>query len=170
MTGELLDAYTIQKRLKGSMKFVEVTCELAALHDLDRILETITSRVCEALRCERASLFLYDAATKTLRTHIATELEIEEIRIPIGEGVTGWVAQERAVANISKPQSDDRWNSSFDLRTGFQTRNILAAPLISTHDERLIGVLQLLNKEEDEFDAFDEQLMQAFALHAAIAL
>lgn len=170
MTGELLDADTMQKRLNGSMKLVEVTCELAALHDLDRILETITSRVCEALRCERASLFLYDDATKMLRTHIATELEIEEIRIPIGEGVTGWVAQERAVANISNPASDDRWNSAFDRRTGFQTRNILAAPLISTHDERLIGVLQLLNKDDESFDAFDEQLMQAFALHASIAL
>lgn len=170
MTGEVLDLETIQKRLNGSMKLVEVTCELAGLHDLDRILETITSRVCEALRCERASLFLFDEATKTLHTRVATELEIEEIRTPIDNGIAGWVARHRAVANIGDPSSDVRWNASFDRRTGFQTRNVLAAPLVSAHDDRLIGVLQLLNKHDEEFDAFDEQLVQAFASHAATAL
>ncbi|MGE3313468.1 MAG: PP2C family protein-serine/threonine phosphatase [Planctomycetaceae bacterium] len=170
MTGELLDADTMQKQLSGSMKLVEVTCELAALHDLDRILETVTSRVCEALRCERASLYLYDEAKQTLRTHVATELEIAEIRTPVESGVTGWVARQREVANIRDPQSDERWNSSIDRKTGFQTKNILAAPLISVHDDRLIGVLQLLNKNDGCFDAFDEQLVQAFALHAATAL
>ena len=60
-----------------------------------------------------------------MHTRIATELEIEEIRSPIERGVTGWVARNREVANIADPASDPRWNSSFDKRTGFQTRNIL---------------------------------------------
>jgi len=170
MPGDRLDSSETQQRLNGSMQLVQVTCELAALHDLDGILEMIATRVCEALSCERASLYLYDEDAQELYTRVVTELEIEEIRTPIENGITGWVARRRRVANIPDPHVDARWNSSVDRRTGFRTRNVLAAPLISVHDDRLVGVLQLLNKESGEFDAFDEQLIQAFASHAAVAL
>ena len=167
---EPIDPELLQQRLNGSMKLVETTCQLAAQHDLQQILETVTTSVCEALSCERASLYLYDEARKELFTRVVTELEIEEIRSSVDHGITGWVARRRMVANIPDPHIDARWNSAIDRKTGFHTRNILAAPIISAHDSRLIGVLQLLNKEGGSFDSFDEQLLQAFASHAATAL
>ena len=165
-----LDPEVLQQRLAGSMKLVEVTCKLAAQHGLDQVLQTVTSSVCEALACERASLYLYDEKRQELFTRVVTELEIEEIRSSIENGITGWVARRRKVANIPDPHHDARWNSSIDRKTGFRTRNILAAPILSAHSDRLIGVLQLLNKEQGSFDDFDEQLVQAFASHAAVAL
>ena len=167
---EILDPETLQKRLNGSVKLVETTCRLAAQHDLDQILELVTSSVCEALDCERASLYLYDEEHGEVYTRVVTELEIEEIRSSIENSITGWVARRRKIANIPDPFVDARWNSAIDKITGFHTLNILAAPLISTHDDRLVGVLQLLNKREGSFDEFDEQLIQAFASHAATAL
>eukprot|EP00913_Durusdinium_trenchii_P010863 g10192.t1 len=143
---------------------------LAALHDLDKILQTITAGACEALSCERASLYLYDDDQQELYTRVVTELEIEEIRSSIDFGITGWVARRKQVANIPDPRVDARWNSSIDRKTGFQTRNILASPLVSQHDDRLVGVLQLLNKRDGSFDEFDEQLLEAFGQHAATAI
>lgn len=164
------DVELLQQRLDALTTLVDVTCRLAAEHDLDHILRIVTDGVCEALRCERASLFLHDEQRHELYTRIATELEIAEIRHPIQQGITGWVARHRETANIPDPRTDGRWIAKFDQQTGFSTRNILAAPVISSHDQRLLGVLELLNKIDGEFESFDEQLVQAFASHAATAL
>ncbi|MGH7199479.1 MAG: GAF domain-containing protein, partial [Planctomycetaceae bacterium] len=136
----------LRQRLRGSMTLVDVTVNLAALHELEDILQTVTERVCDALFCERASLYLYDENKHELYTRVVTELEIEEIRSAIDSGITGWVARTRKIANVPDPHVDARWNSAIDRKTGFKTRNILAAPIVSTHDERLLGVLQLLNR------------------------
>lgn len=160
----------LPQRLAGAMSLVDVTVRLAAQHDEETVLRLVTEAVCEALRCERASLFLLDESRQELRTRVVTELEISEIRIPVGVGVAGWVAEHRTVANIPDPPLDERWSAATDRRTGFRTLNILAAPLLSVQDGRLIGVLQLLNRHEGSFDEFDEKLVQAFAAHAATAI
>lgn len=170
MSTESLLPELLQQRLAGSMKLVETTCRLAGESELDEVLGTVTESVCEALACERASLFLFDEARDELYTRVVTELEIAEIRTSVETGITGWVARRRKIANIPDPFVDARWNSAIDKKTGFHTRNILAAPLISSHNDRLVGVLQLLNKLDGEFDEFDESLIQAFGTHAANAL
>jgi serine phosphatase RsbU (regulator of sigma subunit) len=170
MSTESLLPEILQQRLGGSMKLVETTCRLAAHHELDLVLGTVTESVCEALGCERASLYLYDKKRDELYTRVVTELEIEEIRTSLDTGITGWVARRRKIANIPDPAVDARWNSAIDRRTGYRTKNILAAPLISSHNDRLVGVLQLLNKTEGDFDEFDESLILAFGTHAANAL
>ena len=170
MVSEIQDLAASRQQQDALLRLLDVTCELASHHSLDQILRTVTSGACEALGCERASLYLYDADRQEMYTRVATDLEIEEIRLPIELGVTGWVARNREVANISDPQSDPRWNPAFDKKTGFQTRNILAAPIIAPHQDRLIGVLQLLNKLDGTFGPFDEQMIRAFAAHAATAL
>ncbi len=170
LADELSPAEPDERKLAGLMKLVEITHGLAALHDLDKILQTIATVVCEALSCERASLYLYDDEHQEIYTRVVTELEIEEIRSSIEFGITGWVARRKKIANIADPHVDARWNSSIDRKTGFQTLNILAAPLISQHDGKLVGVLQLLNRSDGSFDEFDEHLLEAFAQHAATAI
>lgn len=161
---------SLRRQLTGMTKLTEITCTLAAEHDLERILDIVTNGVCDALNCERASLFLYDESSNELSTRFVTELEIEEIRSSVDHGITGWVARERRIANIPDPHVDPRWNSSVDRETGFQTRNILAAPVISASGGKLLGVLELINRSDGTFDLADERLLQAFAAHAATAL
>jgi len=158
------------RRVAALNDLLNVALQLGTEHDLTRILQIVTNGVCHSVDCERASLFLLDETQHQLFTRVVTELEIREIRLGIEHGICGWVARNRKMAHVSDPQNDSRWNSSVDLRTGFLTRNILAVPLISNVDERLVGVLQLLNKSDSDFDEFDQQLIRAFAAHAATAL
>ena len=158
------------QHLTGLLKLLEITRSLAAENDLDRILSCVTEGACEALSCERATLYLFDEQRDELYTRVVTELEIEEIRSSIETGISGWVARRRRVANIPDPHVDARWNSSIDRQTGFTTRNLIAVPVISPGSDRLLGVLQLLNRSEGAFDELDERLVQAFAAHAATAL
>ncbi len=157
-------------RVGSLSRLLDVALQLATEHDLTRILQIVTNGVCDAVDCERASLFLIDDAKQQLYTRVVTELEISEIRHGIEHGVTGWVARHQQIAHVPEPHDDERWDSSVDRRTGFVTLNILAAPVISNMDERLVGVLQLLNKAGAGFSDFDEQLIRAFAAHAATAL
>src|ERR1700685_3810244 len=146
MSSEVQDSSAVRQQQEALLRLLDVTCELAGHHSLEQILQTVTAGACEALGCERASLYLYDPERREVYTRVATELEIEEIRSSVDRGVTGWVAQNRELTNISDPEADPRWNSAFDKQTGFRTRNILSAPIISPQDDRLLGVLQLLNK------------------------
>ena len=90
MVSQDFDSEFPQNNLNGLMKLVETTCDLAAQHELDNILRTVTQGACEALSCERASLFLLDEQKAELFTRTVTELEIEEIRFPVAQGIAGW--------------------------------------------------------------------------------
>jgi sigma-B regulation protein RsbU (phosphoserine phosphatase) len=174
-SGSMLDrdqpADWVRHRLIGLTKLMEITRRLAAQTELGPILEIITDGACQALECERASLFLYDEKRRELYTRVTTDLEIHEIRTSIDAGFNGWVGRNKRALNVSDPASDERWNASIDRQTGFQTRAVLAAPLISPRDERLLGTLELLNKKNGQaFDQADENVLLAFAAHAAVSL
>lgn len=170
MATETFDTAQLNRQVAGLRTLLDVTVELAHYPDLDTILRIVTEGACGAHGCERASLFLYDEARNDLYTKFVTELEIREIRREMGESIIGSVAETRDIINVPDPPADPRWDSTIDEKTGFTTRNILAAPIISVHDDKLLGVLQLLNKESGEFDSCDEKLIQAFATHAGTAL
>lgn len=160
---------TDSPRLGSLTRLLDVAVQLGVEHDLDRILRIATQGVCDAVGCDRASLFLADNDQRELVTRVVTELEIEEIRHPFDRGIVGFVATSLELLCVPDPHQDPRWDSSVDRRTGFRTRNILAAPVFSVDDRRLLGVLQLLNKPTG-FDPLDERLVQAFAAHVAMAL
>jgi phosphoserine phosphatase len=163
----------LARRLEGLERLLSVTRSLAAQVDADALLSTIIEQACEALDCDRASLYQYDPETDELYTSVVTDLEISEIRRPLSRGITGRVARTRRTANVPCPEDDPDWDDRFDSRTGFHTRNILAVPLLASHDPGaadLLGVLQLLNKRGGAFDAVDEQLVAGFSQHAAVAL
>jgi len=156
--------------LGGVGRLLEVTSTLAAEIEPAKIRETITNEACRAVRCERASLYQYDPIRSELYTSYVTELEISEIRHGLESGITGHVARHRETVHVSDPHADRRWNATFDQQTGFRTRNILAVPVIAPRDGSLLGVLQLLNRIDRDFDEVDAELARAFSQHAAVAL
>lgn len=162
----------VQEHLEGLQAVLEVTKELAAEKDFDLLLDVIIQRACSALRCERASVFLYDEERQELYTRKVTRLEgSDEIRLSVNEGIVGLVARERRIEHVEDPYSHPQFDAEFDRRSGFRTRNILSAPLIAWgEEEKLLGVLQLLNKTDRSFDELDKQLLHAFAAHTAIAI
>jgi sigma-B regulation protein RsbU (phosphoserine phosphatase) len=159
----------LDERPDALPRLLELALELGSEQDPDRILRIATEGVCDAVGCERASLFLVDDARQELYTRVVTELEIAEIRHPLTAGTVGWVATHRELLSVPNPSADSRWDGRTDRKTGFTTRNILAAPVVSAHDRRLLGVLQLLNNPSG-FSKQDERLVQAFAAHVAVAL
>jgi phosphoserine phosphatase RsbU/P len=149
---------------------IEVSKAMAAEIDLDSLLEVILARATEVMEAERSSLFLYEAESETLANHVSGTLERGQVRVPKGVGIAGHVAETGQLLNIPDAYADPRFNPAFDKETGFTTRSILCAPMVARNG-RLMGVLQTLNKAgAGPFTQEDEELLLAFASHAAIAI
>lgn len=159
-----------KEKIARLLSVLEVTKEVAKERSFEQLMQLIVVRACDALSCERSSLFLYDKERGELYTRWVTELGIDEIRLPAEKGIVGLALNEPKPLFVDDPYSHPRFDPSFDKETGFKTRNILCVPLASWTDQRVLGVLQLLNKHNDAFDAWDQELLGAFAAHAAIAI
>jgi len=149
---------------------LEVSKAMAAEIDLDALLEVILSHATEVMAAERSSLFIYEEATHTLTNQISGSLQRGSVRVSLGVGIAGHVAKAQRLLNVPDAYADPRFNPAFDKETGFRTRSILCAPMVARNG-RLMGVLQVLNKAGGgAFSAEDEELLLAFASHAAIAV
>jgi putative nucleotidyltransferase with HDIG domain len=148
---------------------LEVSRALMREHNLADLLRLIAEGTSQVMAAERSSIYLVDPDRNELYTFVAQELEIQEIRMPIGTGLSGHVAQTGETLNIADAYQDPRFDKGWDLRTGFRTRTVLCTPLLAQTGE-IIGVLQVLNKKDGRFTGYDKHLLSAFASQAAIAV
>jgi phosphoserine phosphatase RsbU/P len=92
------------------------------------------------------------------------------IRIPATAGLAGECAQRKQIINTPDAYADARFNQSVDRKTGYRTRSILTIPLLDD-EGGLVGVAQVLNKREvGAFTAEDEEIAEALAAQAAVAM
>jgi len=148
---------------------LEVSRALMREHNLTDLLRLIAEGTSQVMAAERSSIYLVDPDRNELYTFVAQGLEIREIRVPIGRGLSGHVAQTGETLNIADAYEDPRFDKEWDLRTGFRTRTVLCTPLLAQTGE-IIGVLQVLNKKDGRFTDYDAQLLSAFASQAATAV
>lgn len=144
---------------------------MATSFDLDWLLERIVSELVKVIDAERGTLYLVDEDREELFSYVLMEEEdqLQEIRIKIGEGIAGEVAASGVILNIKDAQKHPSFNRSFDDMTGYKTRTMLVAPMRDRY-ERIIGVVQLLNKRGRRFTSHDERLLTAMAAQAAISI
>lgn len=150
-------------------RILEVARRMGSERDLDPLLKLILDESCVLLRAERASLFLHDAKTHEIYSKIALKSEIGEIRIPVGVGIAGAVARDLVCITIPDAYQDPRFNQETDRKTGWRTRSILACPMLDLEGQ-LVGVLQVLNKKDGPFTAYDEYVISVLGAQAGVAL
>lgn len=138
----------------------------------DEILKLVLEQISNLLNAEAGSIFLINEKTQNLELKVATNLsqeEIEKIKVPIGKGLAGYVAEHDKLVNIKDVDKDDRFYSNIDSITGFKTKNILTVPLKTS--EKLVGVIQALNKRNGQsFSEEDEILLTEFSRLVGLTL
>ena len=135
---------------------------------LDALLGEIATRVARALEAERATVFVVDAASGDLRSHIAVLPELPEIRLAPGQGIAGTVAQSGRAINVTDAANDPRFYPEIDRATGYRTRTVLAAPILDPR-RAIRGVVQVINKHAGPFTASDEAFLATLAGQIALA-
>ncbi len=146
---------------------LEVSRLIGATVELMPLLKSIERAALKVLSCERASVFLYDPTNDELYSMIATG--VEGLRLSAKRGIAGEVVRTRKIINVPDAYADPRFNPDVDRHTGYRTRSILTFPLIG-YDDRLVGVLQVLNKTDGGFVAVDEQLAGVLSSLAGVAV
>lgn len=160
------------RRMEELSTLLQVQSALSSTLDLQDLLELIISKSKEVMRAEAASLMLLDAETDELVFQVAQGEAgdaLKEIRIPVGEGIAGWVAQSGEPVLIADAQHDSRLYRKADERSRFITRNMICVPL--KYKDRIIGVVQAINKiGTDTFRESEVGLFFGFASQAAMAI
>ena len=148
---------------------LSVSNRLAMSKTLIEALDTLVEITTATIGAERGSIFLNDAKTGELYTRVAEGKFSREIRMLNSQGVAGHVFTTGKGVVIHDAYADEHFNPEFDGKTGFTTKSILCAPLLTLKGQK-IGVSQLLNKKDGQFTEDDLELLEAMIEQSAIAL
>jgi signal transduction histidine kinase len=159
------------ERLGGYRRLIEIARDLASTLDLDVLLERIVQAAAEVSGSEAASILLYDDMTQQLYFQVATNLDEPTMRglvIPLEGSIAGWIVTNRRPIRIANAQRDPRLFANVDRVTGHPTQSLLGVPLITKN--KIVGVLESLNKEKGKFTDGDESMLSVLGAQAAVAI
>jgi diguanylate cyclase (GGDEF)-like protein len=152
--------------------FQELGKALTSSLQLDQVLRTIMEKIDEFLRPDNWSLLLLDEAKQELYFELAVgkaSQALKDVRIKLGQGIAGWVAQRGETVVVPDTSKDTRFFAKVDEKTKSETRSIVAVPV--RFRDTCLGVIELINCIGPEgFDPRDLRLLEALADFAAIAL
>jgi adenylate cyclase len=150
---------------------IEASKLLNATLDRDEVLRRLMALAARGANADRATLYLLDESRRELRSIVALgdDDRLREIRLPLEEGLAGYVARTDETVNVADAYADPRFSRRIDDETGYRTRTVLAVPLRDPQG-RINGVVQVLNRRQGLFSEEDERYLLALAEHAALAL
>jgi signal transduction histidine kinase len=148
---------------------IEITKRINSTIDIDELLKIILEIALEITNADRGTVYLVDEMTGELWSKVLQGDEIREIRLKIGQGIAGYVAQTGEVINLIDAYQDPRFNPEVDRKTGYRTKTMLCQPIKDKND-KIVGVFQLINKKDGVFTKKDEEMLSALSIHASIAI
>ena len=148
---------------------IEITKRVNSTIDIDELLKIILEIALEITNADRGTVYLVDEMSGEIWSKVLQGDEIREIRLKIGQGIAGYVAQTGEVINLVDAYQDPRFNPEIDRKTGYRTKTILCQPIKDKND-KIVGVFQLINKKSGVFTKRDEEMLNALSIHASIAI
>ncbi len=136
-------------------------------HSPDNLLIFISDLARDLVDAERCSVFLYNEEDNTLYTRFAHG--VDKITLPADKGIVGYTIKSGDIQIVLDAYSDSRFYSKIDDEIGFKTKNLLTVPLFN-REEKIIGVLEVINKKVGFFTNFDAELLLLSANYISFIL
>ncbi|MGH9369594.1 MAG: protein kinase domain-containing protein [Thermoanaerobaculia bacterium] len=165
----LAEVSVTRAKMVKLMVILEANKSLAATFDSTETLRIILKTATSETDAERGTIFLREPGTDELVSQILEGGSIQPIRLKVGRGIAGAVAENGSVINTTDAYSDPRFHAKVDASSGFRTQSILAAPLRTPAGE-IVGVVEILNKRHGAFTKEDEEFLKEVGTHAALAV
>ncbi len=160
-------------QLQSRTRRLEAILEVAGSWDprltMDELLNRLAETACRLIGAERASIFLWNRAAKTLIGRPALGVEGGELRIPDDKGIVGQVVRTGEPRRVDRDLGQEQINREVDRQLKFQTHTLLAVPL-RTPGGKLLGAFELINKVQGNFTEEDTLALAELAAQAAVAL
>jgi HD-GYP domain-containing protein (c-di-GMP phosphodiesterase class II) len=176
-----------------SSELVNIARAMTQARDLDKLLGVILEKSRFVTGADAGSIYVAegDESKRMLRFKLtqndSRQFDSREFVVPMtNRSMAGSAAVEKRTINIADvyelpPGSSFAFDRSFDVRTGYRTKSMVAVPLVSQQGD-VIGVIQLINKKrdpdkklftpadvQDQVVAFDERSEELLGLVAAQA-
>lgn len=163
-------AYEIE-RLREVLRVAATAGIIGSPVTHSRLLEMIVETGAHVIGARAGALFLVAEDTNELIFEVATGSKAEAVkkfRVPLGHGIAGLVAASGEAIAIADAGSDPRLASDIAESVGYVPQTLLCVPLF--YGNRIIGALELLDKEAGTFNPSDMETLSLFANQAAVAL
>lgn len=162
----------LKRQIERLSLFHEIGKALASTIDLQKILQTVMEKISDVLQPDTWSLLMIDEATSELYFEIAIGAgadKLKDVRLKMGEGIAGWVAQNGEPVLIEDVKRDPRFAARIDEITQMDTRSVVCVPIKGK--ENILGVIELINcLGRESFRKSDIPILKSLADYAAIAL
>jgi len=162
----------LKRQVERLSLFHEVGKALFSTLDLQKILQTIMEKISDMLQPDTWSLLMLDDKTQELYFEIAIGAgadKLKDVRLKLGEGIAGWVAQHGEPVLVEDVQKDARFTRKIDEVTQMNTRSVVCVPIKGR--EQVLGVIELVNcLGKQSFVKEDIPILKSLADYAAIAL
>jgi len=123
------------QREKGEVAvFQELGKALTSSLQLDQVLRTIMEKIDEFLRPDNWSLLLLDEEKQELYFELAVgkaSQALRDVRIKMGQGIAGWVAQHGETVVVPDTSKDTRFFAKVDEKTKTETQSIVPCQCVS---------------------------------------
>ncbi|MGQ9618760.1 MAG: HD domain-containing phosphohydrolase [Candidatus Aminicenantia bacterium] len=162
----------IRRENKTLKTLLRVTRSLSFSLEIEDVLYKAMKHVEKVCKAEASSIWEIDYDKKELFFRVIRGEHAGRIkakRLKIGEGIAGYVAKTKKPLMVSNVRENPYWEKTFDTESSFQSRSILAVPLLIS--KRVVGVIELLNKiGRNGFTLKDKENILALSGAIAIAL
>jgi K+-sensing histidine kinase KdpD len=158
-----------QRQLEKLHRLIEASKIVNSSIDLDTLLRLILETSTRTVGADRGTVYLIDSTKNELWSKVLQGSAMVEIRLPLGKGIAGYVAASGETVNLENAYGDPRFNPEVDKISGYHTMTMLCMPM-KNREGTIIGVFQLLNKNDGLFTQEDEEFIEALSVHAAIAV
>jgi serine/threonine protein kinase len=165
----LAEVSVTRAKMVKLMVILEANKSLAATFDPTETLRIILKTATSETDAERGTIFLHERGTDELVSQILEGGSVQPIRLKVGRGIAGKVAETGAIISTTDAYRDPRFNAKVDASSGFRTQSILAAPMRTPAGE-IVGVVEILNKRQGAFTKEDEEFLKEVGTHAALAV
>ncbi len=155
-----------QQRLEEVSTLYTLAQKMTSSPELPVVLDIIVNILRHVLNCRGCCIFLLDEKTQQLQIQASAGIALEgreNVRIRIGEGVSGQVVERAEPIYIP----DTRQEPNFKYFNQ-EIRSLLVVPLITK--DRVIGTLSVDDLKEDAFSAYDGRLLTIAAAQAAVVI
>ena len=169
----------LQSEVEYRTKLQEICNKIYAAKNLDDILINLRDEITGLFEAERITVYVVDGKTRELVSRFKSGEEIGEIRIPVSpNSIAGCSAFKQKLINIKDAYDEAelkaidpklKFDSSWDQKTGFTTKQVLVFPII--YKKFLLGGIQMINRTSGAaFNAIDEWAVEELAKILGIAL
>ena len=163
------DIKILKAEINRSKLLLDISRKIASIKNLSEILWTIVEFVTKNVDADRGTLFLNDEETNELYSRVAQGDLTREIRILNTVGIAGGIFQSQVGEIIHDVYSDERFNKDVDQETGYKTKNMICSP-VRTVNGKIIGVIQVLNKNKGRFTKDNLEFVNSVATQAAVSI